>query len=351
MTSWSPCAAVLGPAVERAGLAFAPSAPDVVPLRVPLQPVDMEAQHAGVRRSFAGWMARERIADLLPLCARRPPDVIVRDEADFGAMLVAERLGVPYATVLNNAAGGLMRRSGLAAPLDALRAEQGLPPDPDLEAPDRHLVLSPYPPSLRDPAEPLPATAQGFRAAEAPGAVPPVIAALPRGRPVVYVTLGTIFNTESGDLFARVLAGVRDLPVEVVVTVGRSMDPAEVGPQPANVHVERYLPQASVLPHCAAVVAHAGSGIVLGALEHGLPLVCVPMGADQPLNAARCTALGVGPALDPLTATPEAVRAATAAVLDDPAFRAAAARLRAEIAALPPAAAAVARLERLARER
>ena len=178
-----------------------------------------------------------------------------------------------------------------------------------------------------------------------------MIAALPAGRPVVYVTLGTIFNTESGDLFARVLAGVRELPVEVVVTVGRSMDPAEVGPQPANVHVERYLPQASVLPHCAAVVAHAGSGIVLGALEHGLPLVCLPMGADQPLNAARCTALGIGPALDPVTATPEAVRAATAAVLEDPLFRAAAARLQVEIAALPPPAAAVARLERLARER
>jgi UDP:flavonoid glycosyltransferase YjiC (YdhE family) len=293
-------------------------------------------------------MARERIAALLPLCARRPPDVIVRDEADMGALIVAERLGVPYATVLNNAGGGLLRASRPVAALDALRAEHGLAPDPELEALDRHLVLSPYPPSLRDPADPLPATAHGYRAAEAPGAVPPVIAALPDGRPVVYVTLGTIFNTESGDLFARVLAGVRELPVEVVVTVGRSMDPAEVGPQPANVHVERYVPQAAVLPRCAAVVAHAGSGIVLGALEHGLPLVCLPMGADQPLNAARCTALGVGPTLDPLAATAEDVWAATAAVLEDPAHRAAAARLQAEIAALPPPEAAVERLERLA---
>jgi hypothetical protein len=32
------------------------------------------------------------------------------------------------------------------------------------------------------------------------------------------------------------------------------------------------------------------------------------MGADQPLNAARCTALGVGPTLDAMTLTRGASR-------------------------------------------
>ena len=104
---------------------------------------------------------------------------------------------------------------------------------------------------------------------------------------------------ESGDLFQRVLAGLRDLPIDLIVTVGRDLDPVDLGTQPANVHVERFMPQAALLPHCDLVVSHAGSGSVLGALAHGLPMVLLPIGADQPLNAARCQALGVADVLDP----------------------------------------------------
>ena len=128
------------------------------------------------------------------------------------------------------------------------------------------------------------------------------LAALPR--PVTYLTLGTIFNLESGDLFERVLAGLRGLPGSVVVTVGRNLDPTSLGPQPANVHVHRFIPQSILLPHCDLVVSHAGSGSVVGALAHGLPMVLLPMGADQPLNAARAEALGVAELLDAVAATP-----------------------------------------------
>jgi MGT family glycosyltransferase len=165
----------------------------------------------------------------------------------------------------------------------------------------------------------------------------------------VYFTLGTIFNVESGDLFGRVLAGLRELPLNVVVTVGREVDPRELGPQPAHVHVERYVPQWSLLPHCRLVVSHGGSGSVVGALAHGLPMVLVPMGADQPLNAARCAELGVALALDPLQATPDSVREAAATVLADPRYRRNAERLRDEIAAMPPPDHAVALLEELCR--
>jgi UDP:flavonoid glycosyltransferase YjiC (YdhE family) len=95
------------------------------------------------------------------------------------------------------------------------------------------------------------------------------------------------------------------------------------------------------------VVSQAGSGIVLGALAHGLPQVCLPIGADQPLNAARCAALGAGVHLDALAGTPADVREATARVLADPGFAAAAGRLRAELDALPPVSHALALVEAL----
>jgi UDP:flavonoid glycosyltransferase YjiC (YdhE family) len=323
----------------------------LAPRRLPLATLDVEREMRAVGPGFGGRIARERAADLLPLCAAWRPDLLVCEELDFGAMLVAERLALPFATVLVSAAGSFVRAEIVAPRLDEVRAEHRLPPDPELRAPDRHLVLSPFPSSYRDPAFPLPATAHAFRALARDSAdreAEPPWLALPKRTPTAYFTLGTVFNSESGDLFERVLAGLRELPGEVVVTVGRELDPAELGVQPAHVRIERYVPQAMLLPRCDLVVSHGGSGSVLGALTHGLPMVLLPLGADQPLNARRCEALGVARVLDARAASADVVREAAADVLADPAYRRAAERLRAEIAGLPGPEHAVALLERLA---
>ncbi len=280
------------------------------------------------------------------------PDVMVADEFDFGSVIAAEVLSVPHATVLVNAAGSLIRPEVVGPTLDRLRQEHGLAPDPDLGAASRYLVLTPFPPGFRDPAFPLPPTAHGFRMIVSPDE--PARAPWARhleGEATVYVTLGTEFNLESGDLFERVIAGLRELTANVLVTVGRQIDPVELGPQPPHLHVERYLPQADVLPHCDLVLFHGGSGTLTGVLAHGLPMVLLAMGADQPGNAARCQSLGVGISLDPVAVTPGDVSESVTAVLADPAYRQAAGRLREAMAALPDPGTAVALLQRLAAER
>jgi UDP:flavonoid glycosyltransferase YjiC (YdhE family) len=316
----------------------------------PLVAPSMAHEERVLRERFAGEFARERAGHALAICGEWAPDVLVRDESDFGSLVAAERRDLPHATMLIGAAGGFIRADVVAEPIDAVRAEHGLAPDPGYEAPARHLVLSPFPPRFRDPADPLPPTAVSFRpdAIEAEGdtAAPDWLSTLP-DRPTVYFTLGTVFNMESGDLFARVLAGLRALDVNAIVTVGRDIDPAAFGRQPAHVRVERYVPQAALLPRCDVVVSHGGSGSTIGALAAGVPCVLLPMGADQPLNAARCEALGAGVALDVMRATPGDVRAAVEAVLAEPRYRVAAARIRDEIAALPGPEAAVTRLEAL----
>ena len=277
-----------------------------------MREVDREREQREFR-GFAGRLARERANEVRVLCAEWRPDVLVCDETDFGAMRVAERLGLRYASVFTTAPGFIPRE--LRA---ALRA---------------HLVLSPFPPSLRNPGP-----AECFRTDAA---------ARGDGAQAVYFTLGTVFNLESGDLFMRVLAGLRELDVDVVATVGRQIDPDELGPQPARIRVERYLPHSDVLPRCAAVVSHGGSGTVLGALAHGLPSVLLPMGADQPWNAARCEELGVAVVLDAMRATPADVREAVSTVLGDPSCRVAAERVRDQIRTLPGPEHAVRLLERL----
>ncbi|MBW2236368.1 MAG: glycosyltransferase family 1 protein [Deltaproteobacteria bacterium] len=317
--------------------------------RLSLRPADRERESRDLRERFARRAARYRAPLTMALCTEWKPDALVCDETNFGAVVAAERLGLPFATVLITASGSFVRADVVGEPLNELRAEHSLPPDPELEMLSRYLVLSPFPPSLRDPANPLPATAHPFRLwqpGSADDSAPPWRLGLP-GKPTVYFTLGTIFNTESGDLLARVIIGLRELPVNLVVTVGRNIDPKELGPQPAHVHVAQFIPQASVLPHCDLVVSHGGSGSVLGALAHGLPSVLIPLGADQPLNAARCADLGVAEVLDAMQAMPERVRAAASMVLDNATYKQNAERLRDEIAALPEPTHAVGLLERL----
>ena len=173
--------------------------------------------------------------------------------------------------------------------------------------------------------------------------------ASPRAPATLYFTLGTEFNVESGDLFDRVLSGLQGLEVRAVVTVGREVDPARFGPQPDRIRVERFLPQEETLRECDVVVSHAGSGSTLGALAFGRPMVLLPLGADQLLNAERCEELGVAIALDALSVTPTEIGEAITRLLEDASFRERAERIRDEIAAMPPADSLVREIEELAR--
>jgi len=171
-------------------------------------------------------------------------------------------------------------------------------------------------------------------------------------RPTVYATLGTspTFNTNR-DVFEAIIAGLREEPVNLLVTVGRNNDPARFRDLPAHVRVVSYAPIGMLLPRCTAVVNHGGSGTVMATLAHGLPQVVVPFSADQPYNAARCAALGVGRVIAPDACTPAAFRAAVRAVLDEPGYRDRAAHMAAEIAGMPGPAEMVGLVERLVRER
>ena len=302
-------------AIESPGKAPDPAA------RMPLKAYDPVDEERALREWYAGELARERAAALLALASSWGAERIVRDEADFGAAVAAERAGLPSACVLVIAAAGFVRPDVVTEPVAALRAAHGLAGEAAEEA-----ILCPFPPSVREAPGAL-----AFRGGDPPAA----------DGDAVYLTLGTVFNAESGDLLPRALAGVRELGVPLVVTTGRQVDPAELGPQPPHVRVQRWIPQEELLPWCRAVVSQAGSGIAMAALAHGLPSVLLPVGADQPHTAARVAELGAGIVLDPLTATADDIGVAVRRVLDDGAFGAAAVRVREEYLALPSAAEAV----------
>jgi UDP:flavonoid glycosyltransferase YjiC (YdhE family) len=350
--------AAIAPLVERAGFRHVAaglhfSSPEMAEVMAVVRRLAGEEQQAfAMSRVFAGVLADGMAADLIRLPGARAADIFVRDETEFGACVAAERLGLPHAAVSILAAGFQRRwRDEIAGSLDRLRATHGLSPDPECAMPFRHLTLHQFPPSFLTMA-PLP-TIRAIRPTpfdrSGDEELPTWAGDLPT-RPTVYGTLGTVFNGRA-HIFAAFLDGLRDEPVNLIVTVGRDQDPTQFGPQPPNVRIERYIPQTRLFPRCDLVLTHGGSGTVIAALAHGLPLVVVPISADQPENAARCAALGVGRVVQAEDATPEAVREAVRAVLADPTYRRNAERVRDEIRSLPGPEHAVALLERLAAER
>jgi UDP:flavonoid glycosyltransferase YjiC (YdhE family) len=328
------------PSIEAHGfVAFPTSEPGSRPRAAPsekVEPIDLERENETMRVGFAGTGARRHVTMMPNIVREWEPDVLVRDEVDFGTAIVAELLDIPCATVLVLAAGSFPVKNVIDEPLNALRLDVGLSLDPELAMLERDLVLSPFPPSFRVNA--LPPTAFSYRPA---AATPP---RAPHDRSV-YFTLGTFDNIY--ELQARVLAGLSELEVNVVMTIGERGDPAAFGPQPGKIRIERFIPQDEVLPLSDLVISHAGSGSLMGALAHGLPSLLLPMGADQPYNAERCAELGVGWTLDAVSVTSRQVREATEQLLDRVDFRQRAERFRAEINAMPDVTHAVRKIEDL----
>ena len=89
----------------------------------------------------------------------------------------------------------------------------------------------------------------------------------------------------------------------------------------------------------------------MGALTNGLPSVLLPLGADQPHNAARAAELGLARTLDAAKVTPDQIRQTVGAALADEGLARRARRVADEIAALPDVEATVPLLEALAARR
>jgi MGT family glycosyltransferase len=359
--------AVLREAIEAAGIAFEPyreipehdeSVPDRSLVR------DFEARTkpgalAAARDNLVAAMAGPVAADVLAALERRRADAVAFDYLLLGAPFAAEKAGVPAAMLIHTiypfpapglppyglgwrpmagplgsvreAVGRSIFRQLYERPLlprlNEVRTTLGLEPLPTfdelLRRVDRALVLTS--PRFDFPAR-LPANVEYVGPQRDAPAPTPWESPWPPGddRPLVVVGLSTTYQAQDG-LLDRIVAALATPGVRVLVTTGA----ATLRSTPAsNMHVARFVPHAQVLPQAAAVVTHAGLGTIHAALAHGLPLVCLPIGRDQPDNAARVAWHGAGLRLTP-KASPPRIRAAVETVLGDPAFTAAARRLAA----------------------
>jgi UDP:flavonoid glycosyltransferase YjiC (YdhE family) len=306
-----------------------------------------EQQRFAFGRLFSDIRVELTVDPAEALTRKFAPDLVISETADFVGPLIARMLGRPNATVgvllvlqdewLRLSAAGVARHweaAGFRVPNDA-----GL---------YTHLYLNQWPRQLqRARVLDLPVVRDLRPVSFGTGAdLPPDLEGIGQDRPMVYVTLGTIFGDPA--VLSTILDGLSDLDIDVVTTVGPNGDPEGVGIRPANFHVRRFVPQGALLPRCKLVITHGGAGSVLGPLSYNIPLVLVPSGADQEENAVQVAAVGAGRVISRTDLTPTAVKEATIEVLAHDASTHAARRVGDEIAAMPAARTVVPLLEALA---
>jgi len=351
-------AAEFCPHVEKAGFAAFPAGPSLpeqleeAARRFPeqhAQPPGKERFLSFVPRMLAGVAAPPRAADLLPILREWEPGLLVHDETELGGPLAAAVAGIPWV----DHSVGFFRPIEMARlageTLAPLQEEWGVEIGP-FAGLYRYLYLDVCPPSLQSPevdridvAHPM----QNANIDSGDERLPAWIEDLP-DQPTVYVSLGTLH--QSREAFTTILEGLRDEDLNVIVTIGKGGDPATLGPQPDNVHVEQFIPQSALLPHCDLVVNQGGTAI-LPILAHGLPLLVLPRAANQFHNAEACVAAGVARSLLPAAVTAEAVRDEIRALREQSGYLERARQVAREIEQMPAPEQGVRLLERLERER
>lgn len=320
------------------------------PLAPPIERFDPDDWKARTRfgalmsglRQF-GERARAQATDLARTIDAEHPDALFIDEGSWGAAAAAERSGLPWAFSLvspvpltsrdappfglglrprHDQVGRARDRAARALALgslerivarevNGLRAELGVAPFTTLDAAflAASLVLAYTAEPFEYPRSDWPSEVRlvGPGLWEPPAQAPAWLDDVTR--PLVLVTCSTLFQNDRrlAEVACRAFAGE---PLDVVVTTG-DVDPATLAPPP-NVRVERYVPHSPVLGRAACVVCHAGMGITQKALAHGVPVVAVPFGRDQPEVARRVEVARAGVRLPARRLTPERLRASVA---------------------------------------
>ncbi|HEY0638326.1 MAG TPA: glycosyltransferase [Pseudonocardiaceae bacterium] len=281
----------------------------------------------------------------------RPDAVLVDQHAPAGA-LVAHRHGLPWVTLAPSSLE-------LARPFAALpRVEEwvrermadlwriaGLPAAEFFDYRfSPHLLLAFTTPALTGPM-PIP---------DHWALVGPVLAPRPPepgfpwhrvdpDRRKVLVCMGTLVPEHAVAFYPRAAEALAALHPEVqgivVAPDGAVPDP------PEHLVVTRRVPMLELMPHLDAVVCHGGMNTVCEALAEGVPLVMAPLINDQPITAQQVVAAGAGIRVHAARVTPDGLRTAVRALLDDPAYRAGARRVRDDFAAAGGAELAADRLE------
>lgn len=331
------------PKVEALGIAFHPMRPSRADIgsylhmdpRQLVRAIAAEPQFLFRRMLFP--FLRESFDDAMLVV----PDaaLVVTNSIAFGAMLAAEKSGVPRFTVALQALAFLSpndppviadlprltpwiyRHSQLATralfalgrhvsrrwarPIDRFRCEVGLPPakeHPLFEGAFGGVgTLAMFSPLLGKPQPDHPANTSivgfAFHDSEAGAAasLEPALSAFLADRPSPIVfTLGTSAVNNAEDFVRESLAAVAELHVRAVFVLDDEQRIRWQARCSDTVFFSSYVPYSLLFKRARIIVHHGGAGTTAQALRAGRPQLITPQLVDQPDNAARIARMGAG---------------------------------------------------------
>jgi zeaxanthin glucosyltransferase len=140
------------------------------------------------------------------------------------------------------------------------------------------------------------------------------------GRPLIYASLGTLQNGSEG-IFRTIARACEGLGAQLAISLGGGLKPDQLGVLPGDPLVVSYAPQLEILKRAEVVITHAGLNTTLEALSEGVPLVCIPLGNDQPGVASRVATRRVGVVVPWRKLTMKRLRSAVSSVLENRQYR------------------------------
>lgn len=118
------------------------------------------------------------------------------------------------------------------------------------------------------------------------------------GRPLIFASLGTTNDSSNWGVYRRIVEACEDLPAQLVLSFGR-VDDDDEHREPIRRLAKKSLivdfaPQLAMLQRAAVMITHVGGNSTLECLSHGVPILALPRNADQPGLASRIERCGAG---------------------------------------------------------
>ncbi len=138
-------------------------------------------------------------------------------------------------------------------------------------------------------------------------------------RPLLYISLGSIFNNQP-EFYKQCFAAFADQDWQVVLSTGKRTDLSAIGKVPQNFLLSAYVPQLDILPRTQLFVTHAGTNSVMESMYFGVPMVLIPQQPEQYMHAQRTMDMGLGMLLERDSVNATTLREAVERVADDPSY-------------------------------